>query len=159
MGHIVVMNPPYKEGPSMLQHAEAGNAEGPLFFRDAPRSSNDTTRSGELAREFTPDQIKAAKRRILRYERWRSINGQAYRYAERLALQEAAGKRRVSGQWLVAQIRTKDIVNDEGKPCRPNNDYAPILVRELVAAHPEIKRYVERRTAIYDRLLAAGDAE
>lgn len=150
---------PYKESPDMLQHAEAVKAEGPFCRCEAFRSSNDTTRRGKVVREFTPDQIKAAKRRIRRYESWRCINGQAYRYAERLALQEVAGKRRVSGQWLVAQIRTKDIVNDEGKPCRPNNDYAPILVRELIAAHPEIARYVERRTAIYDRLLAAGDAE
>ncbi len=146
---------PYKESPDMLQHAEAGS--GDCIESIPPQNS---TRSGKPARKFTPEQIKAAKRRIALYQSWRSINGQAYRYAERLALQEAAGKRRVSGQWIVAQIRTKDIVNDEGKPCRPNNDYAPILVRELIAAHPEIARYVERRTAIYDRLMTTGgDAE
>lgn len=149
------MGAAYKEGPDVLQHGEAMN--GNVAETIPPQNS---TRNGNRGCEFTPDQIKAAKRRILRYQTWRSINGQAYRYAERLALQEAAGKRRVSGQWLIAQVRSKDIVNDEGKPCRPNNDYAPILVRELIAAHPEIARYVERRTAIYDRLITTGgDAE
>ncbi|MDD6729758.1 MAG: hypothetical protein PUE02_02395 [Eggerthellaceae bacterium] len=146
---------PYKESPDMLQHAGADNAEATSH---APRNPKDTTRGG--GRKFTPEQIKAAKRRVARYQSWRGINGQAYRFAERLALEEAANKRRVSGQWLVAQIRAKDIVDDQGNPCRPNNDYAPLIVRELIANHPEVANLVERRTAIYDRLLATGgDAE
>jgi hypothetical protein len=152
-----IINPPYKETPDMLQHAGGDDAGKSDDFRD---NLNNTTPSGKMVRDFTPEQIKGAKRRVARYQSWRGINGQAYRFAERLALEEAAGKRRVSGQWLVAQIRAKDIVDDQGNPCRPNNDYAPLIVRELIANHPEVANLVERRTAVYDRLLATGgDAE
>lgn len=160
MNKRIIINPPYKESLDMLQHAEADNAEAQFSIGDAPRDLNNTTPSSKMVRDFTPEQIKGAKRRVARYQSWRGINGQAYRYAERLALEEAANKRRVSGQWLVAQIRAKDIVDDQGNPCRPNNDYAPLIVRDLIAKHPEIADLVERRTAVYDRLLATGgDAE
>ena len=140
-----------KKGPDMLQHAEAFNAGKSV---NDSRDSNDSTKKPQYSRE----QIEAAKLRAARYAAWRRINGQAYRYAEALALREAEHGRRVSGSWLVGQIRAKDIANDEGAPCRPNNDHAALMVREIIAKHPEVAQFVERRTNVYDRL-AGGDGE
>jgi hypothetical protein len=101
---------------------------------------------------FTNKQIEGARRRERRYQQWRRVNGSAYAYAERLALDAVEHERNVSGSWLVEQIRRKDFSDDEGNPCRINNDHAPLLVREIMECHPEVAPYVEKRTGIYDSI-------
>lgn len=103
--------------------------------------------------------IMRAARNIRDYLAWKHINSQAFRLAEAHAVERAKAGGDVSGSELVNWIRAHDIVNDEGKPSRPNNDFAPVLVRDICLHNPVVRPHVEMRTGVYDRLefmLATG---
>lgn len=100
-----------------------------------------------------------AARNIRDYLAWKHINSQAFRLAEAHAVERAMAGGAVSGAETVNWIRAHDIVNDEGKPSRPNNDFAPVLVRDICLHNPVVRPHVEMRTGVYDQLefmLATG---
>jgi hypothetical protein len=103
--------------------------------------------------EFSTRQIFRARRNIRNYKAWKGENAHAFKLVERRAVEQANAGHAVSGPELIHWLRSHDVVSDHGKACRPNNDYAPLLVRDICRLHPEVRPHVEMRTTIYDGML------
>lgn len=110
---------------------------------DDPDDSASTTKSDRAAR------------RVLKYLTWRLDNGAAYTFAESIAVAQAQAGQRVSGNYLVSRIRRAgdDLSDRHGNPCRPNNDHAPLLLREIALRNPVVAGHMEVRTHVYDELM------
>lgn len=106
------------------------------------------------ATEYTDRQIANGRRKLYRAERWRKANPEAYRYAERMAIEQARQGQPISARELVDAVRRKAFTDNEGRDARPNNDYAPIWGRWIATEHPETARYIEQRKTVFDLLVA-----
>ena len=88
-----------------------------------------------------------------RCARWRAANTQAWGYMVRTAKTEAEHGRRFSFTWVAEQTRRKSFVDAAGEPFKINNNIIPMLARDLVREHPELKPYMLRlRKSRFDRL-------
>lgn len=93
-------------------------------------------------------------RTVLRHAlAWREMNPRAWGYACAIALGDARNGKRVGSQRLVEIIRAHDFTDEAGRPTKVNNDFAPIFARWMIAEHPEVAPFVERRESVYDLLL------
>lgn len=127
----------------------SSNADTSLPYGDSTSLSS----KADGPRPNSADDHTGAARRVLRYLSWRIDNGPAYRYAESIAVALVRTGRRVSGNDLVERIRKANLVDHRGRPVRVNNDYAPLLVREIALRNPEVASHIEVRTHAYDGLL------
>lgn len=116
-------------------------SQTPLAGTDSkPRGSRDATR------------FERASRNVRRYLAWKRDNRRAYQLLEEMAVARAAAGGRVSGDELTRWLRSHDVADDAGRPCRPNNDYSPLIVRDIAHHHPEVAGHIEKRTNVYDVL-------
>ena len=120
----------------------------------SPSGSDTDPQSNTDEPKYTPEQLDRAESTLNRFYQWREDNPQAWAFAEAIALNKAARGQRVSVRALVEAIRTHDLADVDGRPPKPNNDYAPIVARVLIIEHPEVSPHVERRRSVYDALLA-----
>lgn len=151
-----------KEKPAkVLQHpagSEYGEAPSSGIDNSCGRLSdpNSTVVTDSLGNDSagTTKSDRAAKR-VLKYLTWRLDNGAAYDFAESIAVAQARAGQRVSGNYLISRIRKAgdDLSDRHGRPCRPNNDYAPLLLREIALRNPAVAGHMEVRTHVYDGLL------
>lgn len=102
---------------------------------------------------YTAAQLDRAETILNRFYQWREDNPSAWEYMEAIALNKAAQGQRVSARALIETIRAHDLTDVDGRPSKPNNDYAAAMARTLTIEHPEIAPHVERRSSIYDVLL------
>lgn len=100
----------------------------------------------------TADEIDYAKyTAVLEREReWRRLNPDLWRQVEGYALNETNHKRRFAIKRVLEWIRWHDYADNEGKPVRVSNDYAPIWSRILVLKFPEMKPFIKLRPSVYD---------
>ena len=105
-----------------------------------PRGSRDATR------------FERASRNISKYRAWKQDNMRAYHMLEEIAVERAKSGGRVSGDELTHWLRSHDVADDAGRPCRPNNDYSPLLIRDIAHRHPEVAGHIETRTDVDDAL-------
>lgn len=120
----------------------------------SPSGSDTDSQSNTDVPKYTPEQLDRAESTLNRFYQWREDNPQAWAFAEAIALNKAARGQRVSVRALVEAIRAHDLADVDGRPPKPNNDYAPIVARVLIIEHPEVSPHVERRRSVYDALLA-----
>ena len=97
-----------------------------------------------------------AARNLRRYREWKAINANAYKMLVVQATKRAEAGGVVSGDDLVRWLRSHDVVNDLGRPCRPNNDFSPLIVRDIVRDCPQVRQHVESRTSVYDEFFKEG---
>lgn len=120
--------------------------------RDTDPQSN-TSHELFTDKKYTPEQLDRAESTLNRFYKWREDNPQAWAFAEAIALNQAARGQRVSVRALVEAIRAHDLADVDGRPPKPNNDYAPIVARVLIIEHPEVSPHMERRRSVFDVLL------
>lgn len=114
-------------------------------------TSDDKTDEGRDARAR-----ERAARNVRKYLAWKSINAHAYSMLCDVARARAEAGGVVSGGDLLRWLRSHDVVNDLGRPCRPNNDYAAPLVRDICRDRPQVRPHVESRTSVYDEFFKEG---
>jgi hypothetical protein len=93
-----------------------------------------------------------AERNVHKYISWKSVNTRAYSMLCDVAKTRAEAGGVVSGGDLLRWLRSHDVVNDLGRPCRPNNDYAAPLIRDICLHNPVVGPHVETRTGVYDEI-------
>lgn len=123
---------------------EADSTEVNAFLSSA---SDDKTDEGRDARAR-----ERAARNVRKYLSWKSINAHAYSMLCDVARARAEAGGVVSGGDLLRWLRSHDVVNDLGRPCRPNNDYAAPLIRDICLHNPVVGPHVETRTSVYDEI-------
>lgn len=123
---------------------EADSTEVNAFLSSA---SDDKTDEGRDARAR-----ERATRNVRKYIAWKSINAHAYSMLCDVARARAEAGGVVSGGDLLRWLRSHDVVNDLGRPCRPNNDYAAPLIRDICLHNPVVGPHVETRTSVYDEI-------
>lgn len=101
---------------------------------------------------YTPEQKERAVATLRRYRSWKQRNRSAYAISLSRAVGQAKSGGRVSGDELVQFVRNHDVVDIDGKPAKVNNDFAPLLVRDIARKCPEVRGHIEGRTTIYDEL-------
>jgi hypothetical protein len=97
-----------------------------------------------------------AARNVRKYIAWKADNGRAYKMLIAQATKRAEAGGVVSGDWLIGWLRSHDVVNDLGKPCRPNNDFSPLIIRDICRDCPQVGPNVETRTSVYDEFFKEG---
>lgn len=102
---------------------------------------------------YSSEEIAKAKAAIARFYSWQRINPEAWAFIERLFLERVSLGERVSGAWLVEQVRKKSFVDRMGNDTKVNNVYAPIIIRLLLKKHPAAASLVEKRTTIFEWLV------
>ena len=103
---------------------------------------------------YTDEQMARGRRKLHRAELWRKANPEAWRYAVRIATEQARQGQPISARELVDAVRRKAFTDRDGRDTRPNNDYAPIWGRWIATEHPETARYIEQRKTVFDQLMA-----
>lgn len=102
---------------------------------------------------YTDEQLERGREKLRRARAWRLKNPHAWAFADLIAQQDARECRHVGGQQLVEAIRNRDFTDEDGKPTTTNNDFAPIIARWLIAAHPGMAACIERRASVFDVLM------
>lgn len=105
---------------------------------------------------YTSKQLDHGMAKLRRYYEWRESNPRAYAYGVRMALDAVASGHHIGGQAVIEAIRGRDFTDEHGKPTRTNNDYAPIIARELLRKHPHMAGRIELRASVFDVLLPAS---
>lgn len=119
--------------------------------KDADEPANVTKDSSR----YTEREMERALERLRDYRARMAQCQEAFRFAEDIALSRLASSQRISGSELIEMIRSRDFTDCDGMPFKPNNDWAPLLVRDLVRVHPAMRPHVQYRTTVYDRLEGA----
>lgn len=81
---------------------------------------------------------------------WIAANEAAWEYMVHEARWAAFRGKHVGMKALAEHVRWHVVVR-KGQPYRLNNNLVSLLARVLVAEHPEVGPYVERRKSMYDR--------
>ena len=97
-----------------------------------------------------------AAQNVRKYLAWKADNGRAYKMLIAQATKRAEAGGVVSGDDLIRWLRSRDVVNDLGRPCRPNNDFGPLIVRDICRDRPQVRPHVETRTSVYDEFFMEG---
>ena len=103
---------------------------------------------------YTDKQIERGRRVLSKAEAWRDGNPEAWRYAVRLAVEQARRGDPISGRELVDAVRRKAFTDREGRDARPNNDYGAVWARWLAAEYPETAAHIEQRRTVFNYLMA-----
>ena len=106
---------------------------------------------------INPYNIERAMGKLREFRSWREDNPRAWIWAEQYALDAAAAGQHVGGAAIVEAIRCHDFADKHGRPTRTNNDYAPIIIRELVKMHPTLREHIELRGSMFDAILGVAD--
>ena len=104
----------------------------------------------------TPSQTMVANKareRMAQALAWVEDNPTAWGYVEQEALSRASRGLMVSPQELFEFVRWHDFTNAAGGHTTVNNTLIPALSRFLMARHPELSPFIERRASAYDGLL------
>ena len=83
---------------------------------------------------------------------WVESNPQVEQLFERHALAEVNAGRKFGGNAIAERVRWYDLVSTSGEPVKIPNDAVPLLVRRLVAKHPDARPYVTLRRSMFDAL-------
>lgn len=120
--------------------------------------STEIATSSLVVSDDSPDATRDARareraaRNVRKYLAWKADNGRAYAMLCDVARARAEAGGVVSGGDLLRWLRSHDVVNDLGRPCRPNNDYAAPLIRDICLHNPVVGPHVETRTSVYDEI-------
>mgnify|MGYP001748199042 CR=1 FL=1 len=94
-----------------------------------------------------------ARERMARALAWVEDNPTAWAHVEREALSRASKGTRVSPQELFEHVRRHDFMDADGGHVMVNNTLIPALSRILMARHPELSPFIERRASACDGIL------
>lgn len=101
---------------------------------------------------YSEEQRERAHEKLEDFRGWYRDNMRAWLIAGQFVLTRAREGKQVGGQMFVEYIRAHDVADRHGKPCRVNNDWAPLISRKLAHDFPEIAEHIERRFCAYDEL-------
>ena len=103
------------------------------------------------------DARRARAIRVLHeYVAWRESNPRAWAYGLGFAFDAKANNRIIGGPAIVAAIRRKDFTDNCGMPTMTNNNFAPIIARDLLREHPELNGAIELRQSRFDEIMGVG---
>ena len=135
------------------RHAAPRQSERHDAAAKSGKDSRPTCDFTKVQREYTPQQLENARRRMQQFSRWRELNPQAYGFLEYLAMELFEGKQRIGAKRLIEAVRSRDFTSVDGRPTTTNNDFGPIIARVLISERPELEGHIETRASVFDVLL------